>query len=54
MKGGFGFNHALRVRRAGENEVMRYMMDISAKVWGEFISSPEISRLFYNFDQGKK
>ena len=53
-KGGFsGFNHALRVRRGGENEVST-MMDISAKVLGEFISSTEISRIIYNFDQGKK
>ena len=47
-KGGFsGFNHALRVRRGGENEVY-------CKGFGEFISSSEISRIIYNFDQGKK
>ena len=52
-KGGFsGFNHALRVRRGGENEV--HHDGYFCKGFGEFISSSEISRIIYNFDQGKK
>ena len=51
-KGGFsGFNHALRVRRGGENELYDGYF---CKGFGEFISSSEISRIIYNFDQGKK